>query len=84
MTQIYALSYNNFREDYGLTSNNTNPVYKSHSLEMERQEYALKSEQRKLFFMNILNNTATAGSWILCLLQGIGAIIGCLAIISIY
>ena len=84
MTQVYALSYNNFREDYGLTSNNTNPVYNSNSLEMERQEYALKSEQRKLFFMNILNNTATVGSWILCLLQGIGAIIGCVAIISIY
>ena len=34
----------------------TNPVYDSSGLEMERQQQTIKSEERKLFLTNILNN----------------------------
>ena len=84
MTEIYVTpQYSNWEENRS-SSNNEHRVYNCNSLELERKEQALKSEERKLFFANILSNTETPGSLVVYLLQGLGAISGCVIITSIY
>ena len=84
MTEIQVVPQNLFREENGSLSNGTNRVYDSSGLEMERKQQTLKSEERKLFFTNILSNKEKVDKGIFYLLQGIGTIIGCVAITGIY
>ena len=84
ITYVYVKpKYNNWEED-NTSSKDMSQREDKITLETERDEHASRSEKRILFFTKILDNSETAGSWILYLLQGIGALIGCVVITSIY
>ena len=83
-TDVYVISeYNNWEEDGTSIKDNKKDEGRI-NLETERDEHISRSKNRILFFTKILNNSETAGSSIFYLLQGIGALIGCVMITSIY
>ena len=84
MTEIEITNPRNFIEKDRCFSNDDENLYASDGLNLERKQHISKSEERKIFFTNILSNTQKVNSGELYLIQGIGAIVGCVVITSIY